>query len=225
MIATLAVTGLIGTAAYFGPYIGRSFAVRELKKTTNAKRTLVLSYDDGPSESITPQLLGLLRSSNANATFFMLGRNAKKHSDLASRILREGHEIGCHTHHHLNAWKVSPWNAIQDINQGYEALSLWVAPNGCFRPPYGKITLPTYLAIRYRSADLGWWTIDSGDTHKCLPTPQAVADTLLSHGGGVVLLHDLDRSPERNAFVLETTALLLRVARSEGFNIKRLCDL
>jgi peptidoglycan-N-acetylglucosamine deacetylase len=225
VIASFAAAGFVGSVAYFSPYIGRLHSVRTLKKQVSANRTLVLTYDDGPSDSTTPKLLTLLRNHGTHATFFMLGRSAKQFPSVADRVLQEGHEIGCHTDNHFNAWKTSPWNAIADIDAGYRALSTWVPSNGTFRPPYGKITLPTYLAIRRRGASLGWWTIDSGDTHDRLPHPQKVAEAAINDGGGIVLMHDLDRSPERNDFVLETTSVLLKLATQEAFTIKRLSDL
>ena len=133
--------------------------------------------------------------------------------------------MGCHSDQHFNAWKVDPWRAVADINAGYDRLSSWVASDGMYRPPFGKMTLPTHLAIRSRGAPVGWWTINSGDTHTPLPQPKRVVDRLLREGGGVVLMHDLERSPDRNAFVLEATAHLLEAAARESFKIKRLSEL
>ena len=185
---------------------------------------LVLTYDDGPSSSITPAILELLQHHKAKATFFMLGRSAQQNTRIADRIFEEGHDVGCHSDQHLNAWKVNPWRAVADINAGYDKLSSWVNQNGMFRPPYGKMTFPTYWAVRRRSAPVGWWTIDSGDTHSPLPQPNQVADRFVREGGGIVLMHDLDRSKDRNDFVIETTALLLDIAERKSFRIKRLSE-
>lgn len=48
---------------------------------------------------------------------------------------------------------------------------------------------------------------------------------LMHEGGGVVLMHDLDRAKDRNDFVLDTTALLLGIAERESFHIKRLSEI
>jgi peptidoglycan/xylan/chitin deacetylase (PgdA/CDA1 family) len=193
--------------------------MRAIRKEVTENRILALTYDDGPSETVTPRLLDLLRLHEAPATFFMLGRSAKQYPRIADRVLQEGHDIGCHSDQHIHAWKAAPWRAVADINAGYEALSTWVRPNGMFRPPYGKMTLPTYLAIRRRGASVWWWTIDSKDTHNVLPHPRQLADTLLRQNGGIILMHDLDRSKERNDFVLETTAVLLDLAKRESLSI------
>jgi peptidoglycan-N-acetylglucosamine deacetylase len=219
-----AAVGTIGCLAYYSPYFSRLFCASALRRRVTKDRLLILTYDDGPSSSVTPEILELLRHHHAKATFFMLGRSARQNASVADRIVEEGHDVGCHSDQHFNAWKVSPWKALADINAGYAGLSTWVASDGMYRPPFGKMTLPTHLAVRRRGAPVGWWTIVSGDTYTPLPRPKQVVDRLIRDGGGVILMHDLDRSPDRNAFVLETTTLLLEAAARESFHVKRLSE-
>ena len=227
MIATLTTAiGLMGSTAYFSPWIWRQVRMGGIRSEVTNNRLLVLTYDDGPSDSVTPELLDLLRQHEATATFFMLGRNANQYPHIADRVLQEGHDIGCHSDQHINAWKATPWRAIKDINAGYDRLSPWVRANGMFRPPYGKMTLPTFSAIRRRGASVWWWTIDSGDTHKILPRPGQVVESVQRQNGGIVLLHDVERSKDRNEFVLKTTAALLDLAKKESLTItplRKLC--
>ena len=218
------VAGLVGCAMYYSPYAVRLGSVFALRRRLGKERTLVLSYDDGPSTIVTPALLELLRESGAKATFFMLGCSAQRNADVADRVLEEGHDIGCHSDQHLNAWKTDPWTAVADISAGYEKLTRWLPPNGIYRPPFGKITLATRWALRRRGARLGWWTIDSGDTNQTLPSPSRVLEHVQHENGGIVLMHDLDRTNERNDFVLETTALLLDLAKRESLKIKTLSE-
>ena len=217
--------GLLGCATYYSPIAWRLHRVRALRKKVTRRRIVALTYDDGPSSSVTSSVLDLLASHKAKATFFMLGRSAQQNRSVADRVLKEGHDVGCHSDQHLNAWKVVPWRAVSDINAGYDRLSAWVAPDGMYRPPYGKMTVPTQFAIRNCKASIGWWTIDSGDTRTPLPRPDKVVDRLIHEGGGIVLMHDLDRSAERNKFVIETTALLLEAASLESFQVKTLSEL
>jgi peptidoglycan-N-acetylglucosamine deacetylase len=224
LLAPIAV-GILGGAAYYSPFVWRLHRVRALRSQVCKSRNLILTYDDGPSASTTPAVLQLLRRQDAKATFFMLGQNAQRNRTIADRVVEEGHDVGCHSDQHYNAWKVDPWTAVADINEGYEKLASWVAPKGMYRPPFGKMTLPTSCTIWHRGAYVGWWTIDSGDTRTPLPQPKQVAERLACEGGGIVLMHDLDRSGERDNFVLETTELLLDVAKRESINIKRLSEL
>jgi peptidoglycan/xylan/chitin deacetylase (PgdA/CDA1 family) len=225
MTALMATMGLAGSAVYFSPWLWRRHRMHRIRREVTKNRILALTYDDGPSNALTPQLLDLLQDRQALATFFMLGRHAQQHPEIVDRVIREGHDVGCHTDQHLHAWKELPWEAVADINAGYERLSPWMRPDGMFRPPYGKMTLPTYWTVRRRGAPVWWWTIDSGDTHSVLPSASQVAHKLRQEGGGIVLMHDLDRTQPRNDFVLELTALLLDVARRESFQIKPLREL
>ena len=223
--ALAATIGMAGSAVYFSPWFWRQYRMNRIRKNLIENRILALTYDDGPSGALTPRLLDLLRDRGVHATFFMLGRQAQQHPEIVDRVLHEGHDVGCHSDQHLHAWKSLPWQAVADIDAGYDRLSPWCQANGMFRPPYGKMTLPTHWAIRHRGAPVWWWTIDSGDTHDHLPSASQIADRLRREGGGIVLMHDLDRTQPRNDFVLELTETLIDVAHRESFHIKPLRDL
>ena len=224
VLAGLGCAGLAG-AAYFLPQVERYANARALRHAAAKTRSLVLTYDDGPGSSSTPALLSLLDQHHAKATFFLIGRKAEAYPALVDQLQAQGHELGCHTYAHRHAWKVSPWTAIRDINHGYEALARWVSPDGLFRPPYGKISLATWLALRRRHARTALWTADSGDTHDILPPAGAVVDEVRKAGGGVVLLHDFDRTAERMDFALGVTGALLDMAQREGLTVRTLGEL
>jgi peptidoglycan/xylan/chitin deacetylase (PgdA/CDA1 family) len=216
--AAIALAG----AAYFSPLLWRRRRMARLREEFIKNRTLALTYDDGPCPVMTPQVLDLLQKKSAHATFFMLGRQAQSYGEIAQRVVREGHTVGCHTSRHLNAWKTLPSAAVSDIRDGYEQLAPWVAEDGMFRPPYGKMTLPTYNEIRRRCASVWWWTVDSGDTNEVLPRIGDIADAVCKQGGGIVLMHDLDRGQQRNRFVLELTEALLDIAKRESIRVNPL---
>lgn len=228
MVGELAISllALSAPAAYYWPYALRQVHVRRLRHKLARNRTLILTYDDGPSSSLTPRVLDILGRFDARATFFMLGSSARCFPEIADRVVREGHETGCHSDRHLNAWKVSPRRGIEDVDAGYRVLSPWVRENGTFRPPYGKITLPTYRAVRSRGAGLGWWTIDSGDTRAVQKSsPDDIAAAVEHSGGGIVLLHDLASTQERADFVCKTTERLLDTARRNQISVRTMSEI
>jgi peptidoglycan-N-acetylglucosamine deacetylase len=198
----------------------RRLTQRKIKQHCHTANMLCLTYDDGPGSALTPQLLETLARHDAHATFFLLGRRAQANPETADGVVAAGHEIGCHSHDHLNAWKTLPWQSKADVERGYETLDRWL-PDGCiFRPPYGKITVWTKRIARRHNSRLGWWTIDSGDTWRALPSVQSVVDRVRQAGGGVVLMHDFDRetadAQERADFVLGVTDALLGLASETG---------
>jgi len=215
----------IALGAYFSTICQKAIAISRLAADCKRSRKLVLTYDDGPGAGLTPYLLDLLESYGAKGTFFLLGRRIPGNTSIVDRLVLEGHEVGCHTQNHLHAWKTWPWKAVRDINAGYETISKWVGPDALFRPPYGKMNLLTWLAVWNRGAPIGYWTVDSGDTWKTPPSSQSIVDKIFRDGGGVVLMHDFDRGPERARHVLKTTELLLDAAKREGFKVCRFGDL
>jgi hypothetical protein len=76
-----------------------------------------------------------------------------------------------------------------------------------------------------RKTPIGWWTVDSGDTFDELPDPRSVTERIVRDSGGVVLLHDFDRSRDRMDYVLRTTEMLLQASKREGLRIVRMRDL
>src|SRR5690606_2643848 len=63
-----------------------------------------LTFDDGPSRTVTPKILDILYSYDIKATFFVVGKQAEKNPDILRRIYEEGHAIGNHTYTHNYAY-------------------------------------------------------------------------------------------------------------------------
>ncbi|MHC4126625.1 MAG: polysaccharide deacetylase family protein [Planctomycetota bacterium] len=210
---------------YAGPMLAKRCQQRRLQARCAATRTLVLTYDDGPSAELTPRLLELLGARGVRATFFLAGARAVEHPRVADRIVKEGHEVGCHGDEHLNAWRTWPWRTVSDVTTGYRKLSPWVPQDGLYRPPFGKMTPLTWAALRRRRAPIGWWTIAGGDVVAEPPDVSTAARRAARAGGGVVLLHDFDRGSERAEFVLKATELVLDAAKEHGWSVQTLGQL
>jgi peptidoglycan/xylan/chitin deacetylase (PgdA/CDA1 family) len=61
---------------------------------------VALTFDDGPVEPFTREILDVLDAHGAKATFFCIGENIERHADLAREIVRRGHALGNHTGGH-----------------------------------------------------------------------------------------------------------------------------
>ena len=67
---------------------------------TVGDKVMHLTFDDGPSKKVTPQILDVLKKYNVKATFFIIAKNAEQYPDLLKRIADEGHAIASHSYSH-----------------------------------------------------------------------------------------------------------------------------
>ena len=65
------------------------------------KKKIALTFDDGPHEKYTKELLDGLKERGVKATFFLIGKNVEKNEELVRRMYQEGHCIGSHTYNHV----------------------------------------------------------------------------------------------------------------------------
>ncbi len=64
------------------------------------KKIVYLTFDDGPTPKVTPQILDILKANDVKATFFIVGKEIKGRESTLQRIYEEGHGIGLHTYSH-----------------------------------------------------------------------------------------------------------------------------
>lgn len=216
LVAAVAV-GLVATVAivcYAVPLLIRARQVARWRK--RAPNHLALTYDDGPDDTTTPSVLDLLDELGVPATFYLVGFRAELNPQAAARVRDSGHELGTHTHTHKNAWKKGPVFEFRDARRAYRTLADIVPPNAPYRPPFGKSSLPTLLAMYARGRHVDWWTAPANDSRDDPPDPADAARGLLETGGPVILMHSHHAEPHRRAFVLELTRELVRQGRERG---------
>src|SRR5579859_5639810 len=67
-----------------------------------SEKKVALTFDDGPNEPYTSQILKILQDNKVRATFFMVGKNVETYPDAARAIVQAGHAIGNHSYDHHN---------------------------------------------------------------------------------------------------------------------------
>lgn len=70
--------------------------------SNNGEKIVFLTFDDGPSTTITPKILEVLNRNNVKGTFFVLGKELEKveNQNVLKEIHKQGHAIGNHTYSH-----------------------------------------------------------------------------------------------------------------------------
>lgn len=78
-------------------------------------KRVFLTFDDGPSTTVTPQILDILKANNIKATFFVLGSCADLYPDIVKRAYDEGHFIANHGYSHkYQSIYASPNNVLDE---------------------------------------------------------------------------------------------------------------
>jgi Predicted xylanase/chitin deacetylase len=89
----------------------------------DGRKVAYLTFDDGPSINNTPKILDMLKQNNIKATFFVIGENAEKNSDLIKREVAEGHVIGNHTYsHNMKHIYADTNNFVSDLDKNDKLL-------------------------------------------------------------------------------------------------------
>lgn len=161
------------------------------------EKILYLTFDDGPIPEVTPWVLRELSKRNAKATFFCVGNNVKKNPEVYAQILAEGHEVGNHTFHHLNAWKNSNQDYYTDIE-----LTEKIVASSLFRPPYGKIKLSQIKTLKKRFR-IVMWDVLSKDYDKDMTAEDCLKRILRSaKPGSIIVFHDSLKAENRLRLLL-----------------------
>jgi peptidoglycan-N-acetylglucosamine deacetylase len=202
---------------------------QRLQRICRAQNAIAITFDDGPGRLLTPLVVARLAQAGLPATFFLLARSVRGNEDLVDAIRDHGHELGSHGNEHVHhVWSL-PWTGILDTAGAWRRLRELTGRDARripFRPPFGKLNLLSLLFLRFCRTPVAMWTHDSFDTNlgTDLP-PHELARALRDSGGGVVLLHDFDRSiPDADTRVLAKLDAVIALQR-EGFRFVRVGEL
>src|SRR5215469_8886716 len=112
---------------------GRSFI-----GTAPGSRQLALTYDDGPNDPYTLQLLEVLKRHEVKATFFLIGRFVQQRPEIARAIVEARHAIGSHTWDHPNLVLVGQSDLRAQLEKTQRAIFDATGVDAqLFRPPFG----------------------------------------------------------------------------------------
>lgn len=181
------------------------------------QKTIFLTFDDGPVSDFTPWVLDMLKAYHAKATFFCVGENVKRNPDIYQKIRDEDHVIGNHTQNHLQGWKTSTADYIENI---FEAENHLKEPgrHKLFRPPHGKIKPAQVHQLKKRGYQIIMWDVLSGDFDQSLSKEHCLKATLKNiQNGSIVVFHDSSKAFKNLSYVLPR---VLEHFSTKGFEFK-----
>ena len=162
------------------------------------KKVIYLTFDDGPSDRVTPKILDVLKEENVKATFFLVGKHAETRKYLLRRELEEGHTVAVHSYSHVYSdIYSSPEKLIQDIDKCNEVIrSATGRVSPIYRFPGGSYGLSSSLigAVNAHGMRYVDWNASTRDAELENPSVKEIfnsAVTTPANKNNIVLLaHD-----------------------------------
>lgn len=200
---------------------------------TSTEKIAYLTFDDGPTQKVTPKILDILKKYNIKATFFVLGIEVEENPDILKNIYDNGHTIGNHGYSHKNSkLYASKESFINEIEKTDEAIGkvLGIDNYHChiFRFPNGSQSKSYFYEkqeaikwldeLKYDYIDWNALTKDSERKYSNYELLQNLKNTTKNKGTLVILMHDTGDVNNTYDILEESINYLI----SEGYDFKAL---
>ncbi|MFZ0369204.1 MAG: polysaccharide deacetylase family protein [Halobacillus sp.] len=181
-------------------------------------KIIALTFDDGPDQQYTPEILDILHKHQVKATFFLMGSRVAKYPDVTRRIVDDGHAIGNHTYWHPNLAEADihqmEWEINQTNNQIYQATG---QTTQWFRAPYGALNEQQILNLGFLGYKGIGWSIDTEDWKG--PGDQAITRQVIQnvHPGAIILMHNAGHWTQDLSGTVEALDELIPLLKRHGY--------
>ena len=264
-IVLILIISLISTAIFFGvrqynknlsiierDILAKNRPAHELFYSDNAKqnkivervshiynsdyRRVFLTFDDGPSKSVTIPILDILKQNNVKATFFVLGSNAERYPEIVKRAYQEGHYIANHsfTHVYSNIYS-SPQAVLDEYNRTEIAIKNAIGdqtynsrvfrfPGGTSGGKYANIKAEAVNLLNQNNvAHLDWnaLTADAAGLDNVNDMMNYVETTRGNKNSVVILMHDIGTKKS----TYELLPQLIQALKEKGYVFENIYDI
>jgi len=181
-------------------------------------RVVALTFDDGPTPTWTPAMLGMLASKGVKATFCEIGQQVRSRPELSRAVIAGGHELCNHTlDHQEHLDRAAHAQVVQEIKGGAEAqLSVGLPRTPYYRPPGGSLGPDVTATAKAVGEQTLFWKVDTEDWKKGA-TPASILAKVQAevNPGAIILMHD--GGGNRGATVI-ALGLAIDWLRSQGYS-------
>lgn len=185
--------------------------------SSGSGKKVALTFDDGPSANVTPQILNTLKKHQVKATFFVLGQGVEKHPNIAKQIADDGHQIAGHSWNHRDLSKLDIPTVEADLKKTNDMIQqvTGVVP-AVYRPPYGAINNSMRNQIQLSPI---LWTVDTLDWKHHNPSQTLQSVKSGTKPGAIILMHDIHQAT--------VTALedVIQYLKSQGYTFVTIDEL
>jgi len=198
-----------------------------IKKGNEDEKVVALTFDDGPDEVFTPQVLDILKKYDVKATFFLIGEKVQYNKKIVKREKEEGHEIGNHTYTHINVSKNSYNKIKKEIKDTQSAVkSVTGTYPKTFRPPYRAISKDMCEIIKSNNMNIVLWSyVDARDWSS--PGVSSIIKTIENgvQNGCIILLHDYNKIRNPKSQTIEALDKIIPDLLEKGYKFVTISEL
>lgn len=194
------------------------------------EKAVYLTFDDGPSKTVTPLLLDLFKTENIKVTFFVLGARAELNPELIKREYKEGHFIANHGYSHIygNIY-ANPQAVLEEYNKTKDIINnilqtnyeghLFRFPGGSTGGKYRDIKKEAKVILDENNIAYIDWNSLSSDAAGA-KTKEAIIENTKSTVGNkkvvVILMHDAGDK----ILTYEALPEIISYLREQGYTFK-----
>ena len=198
-------------------------------------KRVFLTFDDGPSTSVTPYILDLLAEQNIKATFFVLGSKVEANPNLVKREYDEGHYIANHGYSHKYSEMYSStqnvldeYNKTNDLiknaigNENYNSL-VFRFPGGSSGGPYNDLKQEAKELLKQNgiaSVDWNALTNDAAGANTKEKIMENFYNTVQNKTSIVILMHDASDK----ILTYECLPDIIQYFKDNGYEFKTMYD-
>ncbi len=197
---------------------------------TKGEKVIALTFDDGPWEKWTKEVLDVLEDNGALATFFTVGNRIPNDTESIQRMAKTGHEISTHTYDHaagsgrsVSLDLMSTEERRDEVINGLQAITdiTGKPASTIFRAPGGNFSKETAADLSdLVTAEIGW-NIDTTDWKR--PDANTIANRIKSaEPGDIILMHD---GGGDRANTVEALKIALPYLKEQGYEFTTVDDL
>ena len=200
------------------------------------EKQVYLTFDDGPSKDITPQILDILRENNVKATFFVLGSSIERYPETLKREFEEGHYIANHGYSHVYS-KIykSKDTVFEEFAKTEDAIKLALGnpdynsylfrfPGGSSGGKYSGVKAEARELLNSYGVAFTNWNALTGDAEGKVTKEDCIAEMINTIGkqkSVILLMHDANDKTQ----TVEALPSIIEYFKNEGYEFKTFYDI
>lgn len=194
-----------------------------IRHVNTTEKVVALTFDDGPDQPYTQQILDVLNKNGVKGTFFVLGGNAKAYPDLIKEMISQGHELGNHTMSHDKMKNKSVDKMATDIQSVDIILqNLGYKKDIPFRAPFGITSHNLKAALKKLNKEHVLFNFLPQDWTNI--SAQQIYDNVMKQmrPGLIITLHD---GGKRRDNTVKATQMLITNLKEQGYQFVTVSEL